>query len=188
MPWKPTDVLNSETLATIYKNNLVSPNIEIFPEFTGGTKSMSGRCGLPGNGSVSRLSRWEMFECRSLTADCRWPGVRGRDLPLDGRPLRGRQIFLWGNSHLRGVGRHCGPLSRRQRSPGEGHAGGAQHQGGGGGGQAQHQHYDVLHPPGVQPEPAAERYRSDPPGPVSPVDQQDPTCLPARPGGQGEAL
>ena len=58
-PWKPTDVLNFETLDKIYKNNRVSPNIEIFPEFTEGVKSMSGRCGFAGNksGLVSRLSR-----------------------------------------------------------------------------------------------------------------------------------
>ena len=58
-PWKPTDVLNFETLDKIYKNNRVTPNIEIFPEFTEGVKSMSGRCGFAGNEElvVSRLSR-----------------------------------------------------------------------------------------------------------------------------------
>ena len=58
VPWKPTDVLNFETLDQIYQNNRVTPNIEIFPEFTEGVKSMSGRCGFAGNGClVSRLSR-----------------------------------------------------------------------------------------------------------------------------------
>ena len=57
-PWKPTDVLNFETLDKIYQNNRLTPNIEIFPEFTEGVKSMSGRCGFAGNGlSVSRLSK-----------------------------------------------------------------------------------------------------------------------------------
>ena len=48
-PWKPTDVLSAEVIQTIFDNNLVSPSIELFPEFTEGMKSMSGLCGLPGN-------------------------------------------------------------------------------------------------------------------------------------------
>lgn len=55
-PWKPSDVLNSSTLATIYRNNMVTPNIELFPEVTEGSRSMSGRCGLAGKGSQSRIS------------------------------------------------------------------------------------------------------------------------------------
>ena len=49
MPWQPTDVLSAEVIQTIFDNNLASPSIEIFPEFTEGMKSMSGLCGLPGS-------------------------------------------------------------------------------------------------------------------------------------------
>ena len=48
MPWQPTDVLSAEVIQTIFDNNLASPSIELFPEFTEGMKSMSGLCGLPG--------------------------------------------------------------------------------------------------------------------------------------------
>ena len=50
-------MLNSETLATIYRNNLVTPIIEIFPEFTEEMKSMAGRCGFPGKALLSRISK-----------------------------------------------------------------------------------------------------------------------------------
>ena len=49
VPWKPTDVLSAKVIQTIFDNNLASPSIELFPEFTEGMKSMSGLCGLPGN-------------------------------------------------------------------------------------------------------------------------------------------
>ena len=47
-PWSPSDIVPQDVLETIAKNNLATPSIEIFPDFTQGTKSMAGKCGIPG--------------------------------------------------------------------------------------------------------------------------------------------
>ena len=71
-PWKPTDVLSAEVIQTIFDNNLASPSIELFPEFTEGMKSMSGLCGLPGNILKTWRKLFKKGIFRTFTSDCWW--------------------------------------------------------------------------------------------------------------------